>query len=365
MSEQVENIEKIDKAMAVEKTVNEPEIVFYDVREEPFEVYGLYNYRTEPDFKRMPDAVAQTVSKGVAGLAYHTAGGRVRFSTDSAYVAIRAEMPKIGRMPHFALTGSSALDLYVDDPETGITRFQKEFRPAFDFTGGYESIVRFGEKKLRHFTVHFPSYSRVRNLQIGLQQDAVVGEGMKYRNERPVVYYGSSITQGGCASRPGNSYQNVIAQRMGLDYINLGFSGSGKGEPEMADYLASLDMMAFVCDYDANAPTAEHLRATHLPLYQAVRAKHPDIPYIMISRVHVDGDYEKAVRHRDVIYDTFRYAREQGDRNVYFVDGESIFRGKYANMCTVDGCHPNDLGFALMADAIGATLERALTQRLF
>ena len=175
MSEQIEKMDKIDKAMAVEATVSEPDVVFYDVRKEPFAVYGLYDYRNEPDFKRLPDEVANTVNKGVAGLAYHTAGGRVRFSTDSDYVAIRAEMPKIGRMPHFALTGSSAFDLYVDDPQTGITRFYKEFRPAFDFTGGYESIVRFGEKKLRHFTVHFPSYSRVRNLQIGLQQGAALG----------------------------------------------------------------------------------------------------------------------------------------------------------------------------------------------
>ena len=363
MSENIEKIELIDKNMAVQSTVNEPDIAYYDVRRAPFEVYGLYNYRTEPDFKRMPDEVAQTVSKGVAGMAYHTAGGRVRFSTDSLYVAIRAEMPKIGRMPHFALTGSSAFDLYADDPATGITRFYKEFRPAFDFTGGYESVVRFSEKRMRHFTIHFPSYSRVRDLQIGLQQDATLGGGMKYRNEKPVVYYGSSITQGGCASRPGNSYQNVIAQRMGLDYINLGFSGSGKGELEIVRYLAGLDMMAFVCDYDANAPTPEHLRETHLPLYQAIRAKHPDIPYIMISRVHVDRNYEDAMTRRDVIIDTYRHARAQGDRNVYFIDGESIFRGKYANMCTVDGCHPNDLGFALMADAIGATLERAFTQQ--
>lgn len=364
MSELIDNVAKFDKNMAVEKTINETDVAFYDVRQEPFEVYGLYNYRTEPNFKRMPDEIAQTVSKGVASLSYHTAGGRVRFSTDSAYVAIRAEMPKIGRMSHFALTGSSGFDLYVDDPATGITRFHKEFRPEFDFTGGYESIVHFKEKKLRHFTIHFPSYSRVRNLWIGLQADAVVGEGVKYRNEKPVVYYGSSITQGGCSSRPGNTYQNVIAQRMGLDYINLGFSGSGKGETEIINYMAGLDMMAFVSDYDANSPSPEHLRETHLSLYRAIREKHPNIPYIIVSRIHVDADYEKTVIRRDVIYDTYRYARENGDRNVYFVDGEGVFRGKYANMCTVDGSHPNDLGFALMADAIGATLERALTQHL-
>ena len=360
-----QSIEHLDPNMIVEPKIKEPDVCFYDVREDPFNVYGFYNYREEPDFKRLPDDLAKSVNKGVASLYLQTAGGRVRFSTDSQYVAIRAIMPHIGHMDHFALTGSSAFDLFVDDPETGISRFYKSFRPDYHFKNGYESINKFPTRKMRHFTIHFPTYSNVRNLYIGLQNDAVVGEGMKYRDVPPIVYYGSSITQGGCAARPGNTYQSIISRRMNIDHINLGFSGNGCGEDNIVDYMATLPMTAFVSDYDHNAPNPEHLKNTHCKMYQKIREKNPDIPYIMLSRPDFDCNYDDSILRRDVIYETYRFARESGDRNVYYIDGKSIFQGRYTDMCTVDGCHPTDLGFALMADEIEAELQRAMTQHLF
>jgi hypothetical protein len=234
--------------------------------------------------------------------------------------------------------------------------------PDCNMKDGYESKINMREKKMRYYTINFTPYSGVKNLWIGLQKDATVGEGLKYRNELPVVYYGSSITQGACASRPGNSYQNIISRRMNLHYLNFGFSGAGKAEEPMLDYLASLPMMAFVCDYDHNANSPEFLQNTHLNVYKKIRAAHPEIPFVMISRSDFDCAYDENILRRNVIMDTYRYARAQGDRNVYYIDGASVFRGPYSEMCTVDGCHPNDLGFALMADAIGAELVRALTQ---
>ena len=351
--------------MAIERTINEPDICFYDVRKSPFNVYGLYNYREEPDFKRLPDAVAETVSEAVKGLNYATAGGRIRFCTDSKYVAIRAIMPHIAFMSHFALTGSSSFDLYIDDPDSGISRFHRPFRIATDAKNGYESILKFSTKQTRYFTINFPSYSHVKELYIGLQETAMVGEGLKYRDIPPVVYYGSSITQGACASRPGNAYQNVISRRMNLDFINFGFSGNGRAEDTMVEYMAGLNMSAFVSDYDHNAPDAAFLAATHCKMYQRIREVNPDIPYIMISRVDFDCSYEENIGRRDVIIDTYRYARANGDKNVYYIDGSSVFRGPYQDMCTTDGCHPTDMGFALMADAIGNELARAFTQKQF
>ncbi len=363
MKNQIE-IEKIDKNLAVETKLNEPDIRFYDVRKAPFSLYGFYRPTTEPDFKRLPDEVARSVSEGVARLALNTAGGRVRFSSDSLYVAIRADMPSIGRMPHFALTGSAGFDLFIDDPASDISRFHRPFCPDNQIDGGYESILKFEDRRLRHFTIHFPPYSSVRSLYIGLQNDATLGEGMKYRDIPPVVYYGSSITQGGCTSRPGNIYQNIISRRLGVDHLNLGFSGSARGETAIADYMATLEMSAFVCDYDHNAPSVEHLQNTHEALYRRIRAAHPDIPYIMVSAVDFDGHYNDKIRRREVVFETYRHARAEGDRNVYLIDGQGVFRGEYRDMCTVDGCHPNDLGFALMADAIGAELKRGMTQNL-
>jgi lysophospholipase L1-like esterase len=121
-------------------------------------------------------------------------------------------------------------------------------------------------------------------------------------------------------------------------------------------------MTAFVCDYDHNAPDAEHLEKTHYKMYEKIRAAHPDIPYIIISKPDFDSNYVTSIPRRNVIFDTYRRARDNGDLNVYYIDGAGIFRGPYEDSCTVDGTHPNDLGFALMADAIEAELKRAFTQ---
>lgn len=353
------DIAKIDQNFKIQTSIGESDVVFYDVRRAPFAVYGLYDYQNQPDFKRCPDEVARSTSDGVYYLYRNTAGGRVRFATDSRYIAIKAQMPSIARMNHMPLTGSSAFDIYVDDPESGGTAFFGSFRPDYNFEGGYESKKDFGTRKMRYVTINFPSYSHVKNLYIGLQEDARVEAGMKYRDRLPVVYYGSSITQGGCSSRPGNAYQNVISQRTNTDFINLGFSGNGKGEDAIVDYMATLPMSAFVSDYDHNAPDPAHLLATHYKMYEKIRAAHPDIPYVMCSRPNFYADSQADIERRNIVMDSYRKARESGDKNVYYIDGASFFRGPYANMCTVDGCHPNDMGFALMADVIGHELELA------
>jgi hypothetical protein len=187
-----------------------------------------------------------------------------------------------------------------------------------------------------------------------------LGGGVKYRDLSPIVYYGSSITQGACASRPGNIYQNIICRRNNIDYVNLGFSGSGFAEDTMVDYLCGLEMSAFVCDYDHNAPNVSHLEATHRKMYEKIRAAHPELPYIMISRVDFDCEYYENIKRRDVIIDTYRYARATKDKNVYFIDGASVFRGPYQDLCTTDGCHPTDLGFYRMAMGMLPTLKKIL-----
>ena len=359
------DIAKIDPNMMVQTTLDLPDVQFYDVREAPFEVYGLYNYREETQFKRLPDEIGLNVNEGVKELYLNTAGGRVRFSTDSRYVAIKTVMPTMHHMKGMPFSGSAGFDLYVDDPQTGDSRFRNSFSPAVDSKGGFESSISFRNRALRHFTIHFPSYSQVSSLYIGLQKDASLGEGMKYKNIAPIVFYGSSITQGACSSRPGNIYENMISRQFGIDYINLGFSGNGKAEDTIVDYMCTLPMSVFVSDYDHNATSEEHLRNTHLKMYQKIRAAKPDIPYIMLSRPDYDNmpNLDGVINRRNIIYDTFLYAYEHGDRNVYYIDGASIFRGPYEDCCTVDNCHPNDLGFSKMADAIGAEIRRCFSQK--
>lgn len=361
-----------DEKMWFKTVVQEPDIRFYDVRREPFQIYGLYHPRTEEDFKRMPDEIGTQINSGVEELYRNTAGGRVRFSTDSAYVAIRVQMPFVCHVSHMPLSGSAGFDLYEDFPETGRSRYYRAFLPPTELpqTHEYESIVKFSDRKRRYFTVHFPLYSDVRTLQIGLQEDAVLGEGMPYRDLPPVVYAGSSITQGACACRPGNAYSAIVSRKLGLDFINMGFSGSFRAEETMVQYLKALPMSVFVSDYDHNAPTAEHLRKTHFHMYEVIREAHPDLPYVMITRPDVltheytvlqSGKPDNGcVARRDVIYESYRKAIERGDRHVYFLDGDSFFSGEYQDCASVDATHPNDYGMVRMADKIAGMLNNIL-----
>ena len=353
------DISKIDVNFATVSTQRD-DVVFYDVRKEPFRIYGLYEPKSETVFKRLPDKIGLNTNNGVKSLYLHTAGGRVRFSTDSDYVMIRAFMPTATEFGHMTRLGVRGFDLYVDGDE-GST-FYGSFVPPQNMDGGFEAVIEFKDKERRSLTLNMPLYNGVTDLYIGLQKGASLGAGAEYADKKPILYYGSSITQGGCASRPGNCYQNMICRRLNVDYINLGFSGSGKAEDIIVDYMAGLPMSVFVSDYDHNAPTSEYLNETHYKMYEKIRAANPDLPYVMISRPDFWKSDAKgrasSVKRREIIAESYRRAKENGDENVYFIDGETFFAGELMDSCTVDGTHPNDLGFSKMARIIGDLLEQ-------
>lgn len=362
----MKNIGEIDKRLAVRATIGDVELNFYNVRQEPFRIYGLLQDAPDRPFRRIPEDVARATSEGVFHLHTNTAGGRVRFSTDSAKIAIRAKMLSKCLMPHMPFTGSSGFDLYVTEGERN--DYFKTFVPPVDRGDGYESIYEFQDRRMRDITINFPLYDNVDELLIGLEPDAAVQAGGSYRCEKPVIYYGSSITQGGCASRPGNSYQAMITRMLNCDHVNLGFSGNAKGELPMADYIAGQPMSLFFMDYDHNSPTPEYLQATHERLFLKVREANPDLPIIITSQTDIPlNDQERDVRDRKrkIIHTTYENAIRRGDRHVRFVDGSKVFYtfehlGYAADNSTVDGCHPNDAGFWCMAYVFGNAIREML-----
>ena len=336
------------------------DVKFFDVREEPFEVYGFYDYKKEDIFRRLPDELAIEVSSGIYAAQQESAGGRVRFTTDSQYVAIRATFERVGsnsRTPQLAIAG---FDMYIDtDYES---RFYRPFIPPYDVENGFETYAGFPDRKMRSITINFPYHTIVKKLEVGLQSDSEVQKGMKYRNQKPVIFYGSSITHGSCASRPGLTYENILSRRLNMNYTNLGFGGSAKGEKLIAEYMAKLEMCMFVCDYDYNANNDEMLKNTHKELYEIIREKNPDVPYIIISKPDFVYRAAEAEKRRSVIYDTYKYACGLGDENVYYIDGSSIFRCRDWDNCFIDTLHPNDIGFLKMADAIEPVIESAFSK---
>lgn len=357
------DISRIDRNFAAEATP-EGDTVFYSAKAEPFTVYGFSEYQRTGRFERLPAEVAQTVSSNVAILAQNAAGGRLRFSTDSSRITVRCRLSGVAKMPHMPLSGSVGFDLYIDHPQDGGSRFYGAFIPPFDVTDGFSATVWFNRRQMRFLTLNFPSYSNVEELEIGLEPDAALGAGCGYLPIDPIVYYGSSITQGACASRPGNAYQNIISRRNRVDFLNFGFSGSAKGEEPMARYLAGLKMSVFVSDYDHNSST-DRLAETHERLYRIIRESHPDVPYVIVTKPDLfKREYEVNRQRRDICFRTYTEALRAGDKNVTFVDGGSLFAGRDEDACTVDTTHPNDYGMVLMADRIGAELNRILYRQL-
>ena len=205
--------------------------------------------------------------------------------------------------------------------------------------------VRFRTDDEKDVVINFPLYNDLADLYIGLQEGATLAEGSKYRYEKPILYYGSSITQGGCASRPGNCYQSIISRRFDVDFLNFGYSSGGCGEENIITYLAQLDSSIFVMDYDYNTHSQEHLAKTHPRALEIIREFKPDLPVIMISKPDIRLDNEDDIKRRDIIISTYSRALANGDKNLYFIDGYSLFGGEGHDSCTVDGAHPNDLGF--------------------
>lgn len=344
------DITKIDPNFSIKRVSEGLDIDYYDVKETPIKLFGVFCENNK--FVRMPERVAKTVSEGVHSLYDNTAGGRICFKTDSRYIVLAAKIVSAGKMPHFTTLGSAGFDLYIKDDYFGA------FMPDYNIDGAYNCVLDFGFEEMREITINFPLYSSVSDVYVGVTAGAKVEEYYPYKKILPIVYYGSSITQGGCASRPGNSYQAEICRRTGVDYINLGFSGNAKGEQEMADYIADLNMSIFVMDYDHNTPNVEHLKNTHEKFFKTIRKKNKDLPVIFVTKPDFKGVGDSL--RRDVIYTTYRNALLTGDENVAFIDGSTFFSGDKRSFCTVDNCHPNDMGFYQMACSIGEVVEKLL-----
>ena len=345
-------ISKIDKNFAVETDLKVQDIVFYDVKENPFCLFGVFYM--DGCYRRTPEAIAEATNPGVHRLHKNTSGGRLRFMTDSPYVAVSVKMQSSLPMTHMANTGSAGFDMYLNG------HYVQNFIPPCPLPeNGYDSLRDLPGEGLREVTINFPLYHGVDELRLGLKEGSAFLPIPEEKKGKKVLFYGSSITQGGCVSRPGGAFPNILAHKLGFDLVNLGFSGNARGEDIMCDYIADQNPDVFVMDYDHNAPTLEHLVNTHERFFLRFRERHPDVPVIMLSAPNLRFNPTWFTPRREVVRKTYENAIARGDKNVYFIGGETLF-GEDWDLCTVDGCHPNDLGHYRMAMTILPVLEKLI-----
>lgn len=338
--------------LSLQTTHEQKNIVWLDAAvTEQIKLYGAVE--TDPCYRRVPAVLEPKLRPELAALCSLSSGIRARFKTNSPYILLHIQWDK-EYLESVIWHGMRCFDLFSvhGEKQTFEALFKAPLHP--EDTQDY-TYTTHGD--LREFILNWPLYNRIFKVYIGLQEGSRLEQGGSYHNELPVVFYGSSITQGAFASRPGNSYQNFLSRALDMNYVNLGFSGNCKGDPEMVDYMAQLPMCCFVCDYDHNAPTAEHLEQTHFEVYRRIREKNPELPFVMVSRPDYRSNQPK---NRAIIMESYRKALGAGDQNVYFLDGSAFFTGQERDACTFDGVHPNDLGLYRMAQGMVYLLRNIL-----
>ena len=340
------------------------ELTWFSPSDKPFRVLGMGWQMPAGAFRRMPLKPKRGLPEGVDVQAWHTAGVQVRFRTTARRIALRVKLNGTHSMDHFTATGQCGFDAYIGEigamTFAGVTRFSRGV-DAYQVT-----LCNFPTAELRTVTINFPLYIGVESVAIGLSTGSRLTAAPRPSGKRPVVVYGTSITQGGCASRPGMAYTNILSRRIDYEFCNLGFSGSGRGEPEVAEVIATMPPPAlFVMDYEANCHVLETMQAT-LPVFLGILRKHwPQTQILVVSKIPYAAEaYDTAAQqrrlaNRDFQKQTVARLRRAGDARITFLDGSGLLGADYTE-CSVDGAHQTDLGFLRMANGLEKPLRKLL-----
>lgn len=318
-------------------------------------VYGLPWFKEEsPVLRRLPSRLKDTFRVDVWNLAQDPAGGRIRFQTDSEHVSIRAKVSDNTVMNHITRIGQSGFDIYADGYFMGSAAPDDHGVISADWHVG-------AAKKVRGIEISMPLYKSVAIESVGVDDGASISDPKPFRIPKPVVFYGTSITQGGCASTPGTSYQSFISRWLDIDFVNLGFSGNGRGEPELAAAIHEIDASCVVLDFWANVGAVDY--GERLPGFVGpIRENHPELPIIVITPFFFSGDYIDDSTHARQRKDAEAFVKlhqKQGDKHIYCFDGLKMI-SKEETYGLVDGVHATSLGFYFMAKGFTPFLKRVL-----
>ena len=325
------------------------------------EVFGLpWFSEDKPALRRLPLRLKDRFRPPVWNLAQDPSGGRIRFRTDSTTIGLVAENPQFSNMHHMASVGENGFDLYIDGAYLGSAWPDAAGKILKEWTVGRE-------RKIRNITLYLPLYKGVTISEMSVDDGARLEPAAPYAIRKPVVYYGSSITQGGCASNPGGDCQSILERKLNADFVNLGFSGNGLGEPALAEAICELDPSCIVLDFWSN-PSADQYAAT-LPVFvDILRRKWPRLPILVISPFYfpAEASSDQVAREqsakRNIALRFVQQRRRHGDRWLVFVDGlKMLSQSQTAGL--VDGVHCNSLGFYFNAQGLEPFLRNALKSK--
>jgi hypothetical protein len=310
----------------------------------------------ESPYDRLPISYKSRVREDVWDLSKSSAGISVRFLSNSTAIHVKWELLGDAKMNHMAETGIKGIDLYckIDDN----WQYVNTGRP----TGKVNEALLINNMpvKMREYKMYLPLYDGTTKLEIGI--DSLSRLEKPGRNEKkPIVFYGTSITQGGCASRPGMAYTNVLNRKLNVDCINFGFSGNGKMEKPMAELISGMDADLIVIDCTPNM-TPVDIHENSIPLVEIIRSKQPAIPIVFIESLYYeksffdDSSRIKITNKNRMLKNEYDEMLKKGYKNIFYIDNKDALGTDHEG--TVDGVHFTDLGFMRFADFLITKLKK-------
>ncbi len=352
------SVAKLDPAMDVNKAAM-ANLEWHDVTQWGVEGRILPDQESRQWFDRLPSSAEGKVTSSVWSLSRDSAGMMVRFKTDATSISVHYKLKKgaLG-MPHMPATGVSGVDLYARDLDNK-WKWVQVTKPATQEVQA--EIIKGLAVGFREYAAYLPLYNGVEFLSIGVAKGSKFA-GMPPR-EKPIVFYGTSITHGACASRPGMVHTAILGRRLDIPVVNLGFSGNGRMDKEVGDYLVQIDASALVIDCLPNMGPAD-VSAKCVPLIKQIRATKPLIPIVLVEDRRFTNDWilpDKQKFHSEnhaALKAAYDQLISEGVQRLHYIPGDKLY-GDDSEGAT-DASHANDLGFMRQADVFEPVLRAAL-----
>ncbi len=338
--------------------VTAQDIQWHDIK--PLGVEGRGFDKTAVFFDRLPATAEKLVRSPVWSLSRHSAGMCVRFVTGATTLHARWTLRNERlAMPHMPATGVSGVDLYVRD-NRGRWRWLACGRPTRFPTNSVRLVTGIPAGR-REFLLYLPLYNGVTAVEVGTPAGTAVDKApaRPASHRRPILFYGTSITHGACASRPGMPHPAILGRRFERPVINLGFSGNGRMEIELADLLASLDPVVYVLDCLPNMD-ARAVSQRVEPFVHRLRKSRPRTPILLVEdRSYADSFLVTSKRKRNLdsrraLKAAWDNLKKAGVGGLHYLEGEHLLGDD--GEATVDSSHPTDLGFVRQAEAFARVL---------
>lgn len=327
-----------------------------------FPLLGKSTTHTLSRYDRLIDSLQGKIREPLWILGRNTAGLAIRFRSNSSKICLRWVVRFNNHMNHMTDTGIKGLDLYMLLPD-GTWRFARSARP--DGKYNETTVIENMTPQDREYLLYLPLYDGIDSLQIGVDTQAKLQLPLLETPVRtkPLVFYGTSILQGGCASRPGMAHTNILERRLNRECINLGFSGNGLLDMEIARMMTEVDASVFILDFVPNA-SVEQMKESLVPFYRILRNKHPKTPILFVEDPHYphalfDQKIAREVADKNAMLNAiFNQLKAQGEKNIYLLHSVNMIGND--GEATVDGIHFTDLGMMRYADFLEKELKKLI-----